>query len=85
MLHVLAQPDAARMRAGGHAELGRHQQDGQDLVDSAEPAGVDLADIDGAGLEQLLEDDAVQAEQLARRRCQSRSAASILLGWVGSG
>lgn len=39
----------------------RHEQHGHDLVDAAESAGVDLAVVDGAGLEQLLEHDAVLA------------------------
>ena len=38
VLHILAQPDAAGVRAYRHAELRRHQQHRQDLVDAAEPA-----------------------------------------------
>ena len=59
VLHVLAQADAAGVRAYGNAELRGEQQDREHLVDSAEPARVYLADVDGAGLEELLEDDAI--------------------------
>ena len=59
MLDQLAQAHAARVRTHRHPEPRRQQQDRHDLVDAAEPAGVDLADADGAGLEQLLEHDPV--------------------------
>jgi len=59
MLHVLAQPDAAGVRADGNAELGRQQQDGDRLVDAADAARIELADVDRARLEELLEDHAV--------------------------
>ena len=49
------------MRTDRHAELGRHQDDRQILVDAAQPAAVDLAEVDGAGLKQLLEEDTVRA------------------------
>ena len=55
VLDQLAQPDAAGVGADRHAELGRQQQDRQHLVDPAEPARVDLAEVDRAGLHQLLE------------------------------
>ena len=45
VLDELAQPDAAGVRADRHAELRRQQQDRDDLVDAAQPAGVDLADV----------------------------------------
>ena len=38
VLDVLAQSDAARMRADRHAELRRHQQHREHLVDAAQPA-----------------------------------------------
>lgn len=38
-----------------------HEQHGHDFVDAAEPAGVDLAVVDRARLEELLEHDAVLA------------------------
>jgi hypothetical protein len=47
------------VRAYGHAELGRHQQHREHLVDAADAAGVDLAGADRVGLQQLLEDDPV--------------------------
>src|SRR4029453_8719145 len=61
MLHELAESDTARVRADRHAELGRHENDGEILVDAAEAATVDLAEADGAGLEQLLEQHTVGA------------------------
>src|SRR5690606_708996 len=36
-----------------------HQQYAEDLVHTAQPAGVDLTEADRVGLEKLLEDDAV--------------------------
>ena len=48
VLHVLAEPDAAGVRADGHAELRREQDDREHLVDAAEPAAVELADVDRA-------------------------------------
>ena len=59
MLHHLAQADAAGVRAHRHAELGRQEQDGEVLVHAADPAGVDLDDVDRLGLQQLLEDHTV--------------------------
>src|SRR6266542_1371810 len=47
------------VRPDGHAELRGHQHDGEVLVHAAEPAAVDLAEVDRFGLQQLLEDDAV--------------------------
>ena len=46
VLHQLAQPDAAGMRADRHAELRRHQDHREVLVDAAEAAAVDLAEAD---------------------------------------
>ena len=59
MLDVLAEADAAGVRADGDAVLGRHQHDREHLVHAADAAGVDLADVDRLRLEELLEDDAV--------------------------
>src|SRR5713101_4377271 len=59
VLHVLTEPDATGVRAHRNSELGREQQHRQHLVDAAQPAAVDLAEIDRAGLQQLLEDHAV--------------------------
>ena len=78
MLHVLAEADAAGMRADRDAELRRHQDDRQHLVDAGDAARVDLADVDRLGLEELLEDDAVLhvlAGRDADRRDGSRGSA----------
>src|SRR5258706_4060253 len=61
VLDVLAEADAAGMRADRHAELCRHQQDRQHFVDAAHAATVDLQEADGVGLEELLQGDAVLA------------------------
>src|SRR5882762_6600729 len=45
VLHVLAQPDAAGMRADRHAESRGEQDDRQVFVDPAEAATVDLAEV----------------------------------------
>lgn len=58
MLHVLAQADAACMRADNLAALARHQHHGKHLLWASEAARVNLDDIDGVCLEELLEDDA---------------------------
>src|SRR5579884_743796 len=47
------------MRADRDTELGRHQQNRQDFVYSADAAGIDLADADGVCLKELLEDDTI--------------------------
>ena len=59
VLDELAQSHAARVRTDGDAELGRHEEHGNDLVHAAEPARVDLADGDRLGLQELLEHDPV--------------------------
>src|ERR1700687_4217631 len=59
VLDVLAEPDAAGVRAHRDAELRRQQKYGQDLVDATEPAAVDLAEVDRLGLHELLEHHAV--------------------------
>ena len=61
VLHVLAQADAAGVRADGHLELGGEEEDGEHLVDAAEPAAVDLRNVDRVGLEELLEHHPVVA------------------------
>src|SRR6266550_4095975 len=55
VLDELTQPDTTGMRADRDAELRRQQLHRDHLVDPSEPAGVDLADADRIGLEQLLE------------------------------
>src|SRR5256714_11692353 len=59
VLHVLAQAYAAGMWADGDAELRGEQQHGQDLIDPAQPATIDLTEADRTGLHELLEQDAV--------------------------
>src|ERR687893_3028002 len=79
VLDVLAQSDATCVRADGHAELRSHQEHGDDLVDAAETAGIYLAERDGIGLQELLENDAVLAV-LARGdadRCNRLGYASV--------
>ncbi|GAA4938390.1 hypothetical protein GCM10023238_00090 [Streptomyces heliomycini] len=59
VLDEFAQADPAGVRAHRDAVLGGEQQDGEVLGDAADPGGVDLDDVEGAGLEELLEDDPV--------------------------
>ncbi len=59
VLHHLAQPDAAGVRAHGNAVVGGEEEDREVLVDPRDAGGVDLDDVDGAGLQELLEHDAV--------------------------
>src|SRR5687768_12762606 len=59
MLDVFAQSDTACMRTHRYAELLRHQQDGQDLINSAQTATVDLAERNRPRLHQLLEQHTV--------------------------
>src|SRR4051794_33164813 len=47
------------MRAHRDAELCRHEDDRKALVHAAEPAAVNLTEVNRLGLEQLLEDDPV--------------------------
>ena len=46
VLDVLAQADAAGVRTHRHAELRRHQQHGEHLVEATDPTRVDLAVVD---------------------------------------
>src|SRR5581483_5178772 len=59
VLRVFTQPDAACVRTDRNSELRREQDDREHFVHSSEPAAVQLASIDCAELEELLEDDAV--------------------------
>ena len=61
MLDVLAEADAAGVRADGDVELCGEEDDGEILIDAGYTAGVELEDVDGLGLEELLEHDAVVA------------------------
>ena len=59
MNDMLAQAHTSCMRADGDTKLGGHQQNGEDLAHTSEANGVDLTDVDGLGLEKLLEDHPV--------------------------
>ena len=61
VLPVLAEADAAGMRAHRHAKLGGEQQHGEHLVQPAESAGIHLQEVDRLRLQQLLEHHAVRA------------------------
>ena len=74
MVDVLAQADPARVWAAGDAEAPGQEHHGEHLVHPAEPAGIDLAEADGIGLQQLLEDHAVLA-LFARGDADGRDAA----------
>lgn len=65
VLCVFRKTHAARVGHNGDVEFLGHEQHGEDLVDAAHAAGVDLTDVDRALLEELLEDDAILAH-LAR-------------------
>ncbi len=59
VLDGLAQAHAPGVRADGDAELRGEQQMGDVLVDAADAGRVDLEDLHGSGLEELLDHDAV--------------------------
>ena len=59
MLRIFRQPNTARMWHNRDTEFLCHQEDGEDFVDAAHAAGVDLADVDGARGEELLKDYAI--------------------------
>ena len=61
VLNHLAEADASRVGADGDADLGGHEVDGEDVVEAAHPGRVDLAELHGAALQELLEHDAVLA------------------------
>src|SRR5207342_1797449 len=75
VLHVLAQPDSSSVRTDGRSELRGEEHYRKALVHAAEPAGIDLAEADGAGLHELLEHDAILT-LLARRDANRRDGAS---------
>ena len=66
MLNHLAEPDSACVRADGDADLGGHEVDRDDVVEAAHPRRVDLAELHGAALQELLEHDAVLAHLAGR-------------------
>jgi len=65
--------------ADGDTELGGHQQHSENLTHASKADGVDLADVDGFGLEKLLEDHPVM------RVLTGRDADSIRLESLSDG
>src|SRR4030095_12212167 len=61
VLNIFAKPAAARVRANRDTAFCRHQKHRENFIDAAEPATVDLAEVDRTGLEELLEHNAVVA------------------------
>ena len=61
VLSVLGKTDTTRVRNDRHTKLLCDEKDGKNLVDTSHAAGIDLADIDGTLLQQLLENDTVLA------------------------
>jgi hypothetical protein len=61
VLNVFAEANAAGVGADCHVEFGGKEEDGEVLVDAGYAAAVELEDVDGLGLEELLEHDAIVA------------------------
>src|SRR5438552_446237 len=61
MLYILTQAHSTSMWTNRHPELCRHEQHGQHLIDAAQATAIDLAETNGAGLQQLLVHDAAVA------------------------
>ena len=61
VLGVFRKADTTGVRNNRHTELLCDEEDSEDFVDTAHTAGIDLADIDGTLLQELLEDDTVLA------------------------
>jgi hypothetical protein len=61
VLCVLGKTDTTRVRNDRYTELLRDEENGKDLVDTSHAASIDLADINGTLLQELLEDDTVLA------------------------
>jgi hypothetical protein len=59
MLDIFAETNTTSVRANGNIELLGHQKNGKNFIDTGNTARVDLAEIDGFSLEELLEDDSV--------------------------
>ncbi len=59
MNHVFTQTDATSVRADGDAKLGGHQEHTNNFADTSKATRVDLADVDGLGLEELFEHHSV--------------------------
>src|SRR5207249_3016072 len=61
MLSVFTQTHSSSVRADGKAKLGGHQQDCQYFVDAAQPAAIDLTELDSFSLHQLFENHTILA------------------------
>jgi hypothetical protein len=59
MLDVFTETNTASVWANRDIELLSHQKDSKDLIDTCDTARIDLTEIDGLSLEELLEDDSV--------------------------
>jgi hypothetical protein len=59
MNDMLAQTHTPGMRADRDTKLVGHQQNSENLTHTSESDGVNLTDVDGFGLEKLLEDHPV--------------------------
>jgi len=59
MLNIFAEPYATGVGTDGNVEFGGEEDDGEVLINSGYAATIELEDIDGLGLKQLLEHDAV--------------------------
>ena len=59
MNDMLTQAHTPSMGADRDSKLGSHQQNSENLTHTSEADGVNLADIDGFGLEKLFEDHPV--------------------------
>lgn len=54
--HILAQSYTTGVRADWHPKFGRHEQNRENLVDTAQSTRVDLTNVNSVKLQQLLED-----------------------------
>src|SRR5438105_12853000 len=87
MLHIFTKTNAARVRTDRDAEFGSHEENGQDFVYASDAAGIDLADADGVGLKELLEDDTI-LHMLAGgntdwRNCSCNGSMTKNIVWTG--
>jgi len=56
---IFAEPNATCVWADRYAEFGSHEKDAEDFADTCQTAGIDLAYVNGLGLQELLEDHAI--------------------------
>jgi len=81
MLRIFGETDTAAVGYNWDVELLCHQKNGEDLINTTHTAGIDLADVNGAGCEELFEDDAVLAH-FTRRDTDAVGAESVADGFV---